>query len=280
MAVGDGVVWAESLPDNSTLAHQIDDYNRDLRIGVRSRMAREHIWESSQTGTSEGGQHRYVTFQQQTAAPSLGVVGTVSTQVGALFVGSSGDGYPLCFENSAGTTFPIITAVSSAGTFTYGMAVVSGGTYGAIPICSSANPSTLVLISPAPTTTGTAYLLVSSNNTTGGIQAPSFVTPADAFVGTGNTIGATNISAILGAWESKSNDTVYEAETDGFVCAGGQALTTCSGYTDSSTPPTTLRAFNWSTSGVNASIMMPVKKGDYWKVVGGEVWCYWIPLGA
>ena len=38
MAVGDGVVWNESLPDNSTLAHQIDDYNRDLRVGVVYRL--------------------------------------------------------------------------------------------------------------------------------------------------------------------------------------------------------------------------------------------------
>ena len=105
MALGDGTVWAESLPDNSTLAHQIDDYDRDLRVGVRSRMAREHVWSSSQTATSEAGHHQFITFQQQTGAPSLS---TALTQVGALYVGSSAASYPLVFENSAGSTVTLL----------------------------------------------------------------------------------------------------------------------------------------------------------------------------
>lgn len=155
MAVGDGVTWNEALPDNSTLAHQIDDYNRDLRVGIRSRMAKEHIFESSQTGTSEGGQHRYITFQQQTAAPSLTAVGTVSTQVGAIFVGSSGDGYPLTFENSAGTS---VVLVNSAGH----IPVTTTGTQGGIPICASGTADELAVLAAATdgfvlhTHTGTA----------------------------------------------------------------------------------------------------------------------------
>jgi len=202
MSIGDGVIWNESLPDNSTLAHQIDDYNRDLRVGVRSRMAREHMWPSAQTGTSEGGQHNYITFQQQTAAPSLGVVGSTSTQVGAIFVGSSGDGYPLCFENSAGTTFPIIQAVSSAGTFSYGMAIVSGGTLGSIPICSSASPTTLAVLTGPTSTTATTWVLMSSNNSTGGVQAPAWV-----------EFGVSGISKMLnystsGSWAADTEYTV------------------------------------------------------------------------
>lgn len=111
MSLGDGTVWNEALPDNSTLAHQIDDYDRDLRIGVRSRMAREHVWTSSQTATNEGGHHNFVTFQQSTAAPSLS---TALTQVGALYCGSSGDGYPLVFENSAGTTYTLVSTIGDA----------------------------------------------------------------------------------------------------------------------------------------------------------------------
>lgn len=111
MAIGDGTVWNEALPDNSTLAHQIDDYNRDVRVGVRARMAREHIWTSSQTATNEGGHHQFITFQQSTAAPSLS---TAITQVGALYCGSSGDGYPLVFENSAGTTYTLVSTVGDA----------------------------------------------------------------------------------------------------------------------------------------------------------------------
>jgi hypothetical protein len=166
MNVGDGVVWSESLPDNTTSAHQIDDYNRDLRLGVRTRMAREHIWTSSQTATNEGGHHQFITFQQSTAAPSLS---TALTQVGALFVGSSGDGYPLTFENSAGSSAVII---SSAGK----LAVITSGTLGSIPICSSASPDSLTILAGPTSTTGNKYLLVSNNNATGGVQAATWGT--------------------------------------------------------------------------------------------------------
>jgi hypothetical protein len=245
MAVGDGVTWNEALPDNSTLAHQIDDYNRDLRLGVRNRMAREHIWPSSQTGTNEGGHHQFITFQQQTSAPALSTA-TGLTQVGALFVGSSGDGYPLCFENSAGTTFPIITAVSSIGTFTYGMAVVSSGTLGSIPICSSANPSTLTLLAGPTSTTNTVYMLVSSNNATGGVTAPIWSKPTTVLTGTGNMLNATNLTAIFGDWVSKNNNQVYQADTDGFVIGYRDDGNGVVGYTDSSNPPTTKRASNYN----------------------------------
>jgi hypothetical protein len=164
MAVGDGVVWNEALPDNSTLAHQIDDYNRDLRLGVRSRMAREHVWSSSQTATSEAGHHQFVSFQQQTAAPTLS---TALTQVGALYVGSSGLGYQLTFENSAGSTIVLVNS-------SFNIPVISAGTLGSIPICSAANTSTFTLLAGPTSTTANTYLLVSSNDATGGVAAPKW----------------------------------------------------------------------------------------------------------
>jgi len=92
---------------------------------------------------------------------------------------------------------------------------------------------------------------------------------------------------VLGAWESKSDSTVYQASTDGFVVdyaayspinSGGSAT----GYTDGSNPPTTVRAFSSVYYSSVAAITMPVRKGDYWKVVNspgpGTVW--WISLGS
>ena len=126
MALGDGVNWNESVPDNNTLAYLIDDYDRDLRVGVRKRLDREHVWSDSQTATNEGGHHRYITFQAQTAAPTL-----IATSAGAIYVGASSAGYPLMFENSGGTEY---TIVSSAGEFGGGSpagAIISyGGTAG------------------------------------------------------------------------------------------------------------------------------------------------------
>jgi len=84
----------------------------------------------------------------------------------------------------------------------------------------------------------------------------------------------------FGSWASKSNDTVYQAATDGFVIAykAGDA-DYLAGYTDGSNPPTTLRVRARGLGGNQVSITMPVKKSDYWKVVkAGNVW--WMPIGA
>jgi hypothetical protein len=109
MALGDGITWNEAAPDDSTLANQIDDYNRDLRLGIRKRMDNEHVWGASQTGTAESGHHRFITLQQQTATPSLVAA---SGQVGCLFIGSSADGFQLMYENSAGGTYAVYIATA------------------------------------------------------------------------------------------------------------------------------------------------------------------------
>lgn len=84
MALGDGNTWDETLPTDATVAIYIDDYNRDLRKGVRSRMALEHEWPASQSATSEGGKHKFITFQAQTAAPTI-----TGTQIGAVYMNTS-----------------------------------------------------------------------------------------------------------------------------------------------------------------------------------------------
>ena len=71
MALGDGNSWDETVPTNATLATLIDEYDRDLRKGVRSRMAFEHEWPSSQSATNEAGKHKFITLQNQSTAPTL-----------------------------------------------------------------------------------------------------------------------------------------------------------------------------------------------------------------
>ena len=89
---------------------------------------------------------------------------------------------------------------------------------------------------------------------------------------------------LFGSWASKSNNTSYEAASDGIVCAFSNAGNTkvVQGYTDASNPPTTERIankFNNASATGFAGITMPVKKGDYWKVTGAAT-VYWIPLGV
>jgi hypothetical protein len=123
---------------------------------------------------------------------------------------------------------------------------------------------------------GSFYNDSSSNITVGGVSNDS------------NTFRGS-----LGAWETKSADTTYQALTDGFVVfdqryvSGSEVWARIDGYTDSSSSPTTFRcgAFKpWNIAGSNACTM-PVKKGDYWKTVtatGGGGWTstvQWIPQG-
>jgi hypothetical protein len=90
----------------------------------------------------------------------------------------------------------------------------------------------------------------------------------------------------LGVRTTKSTNTVYLAEADGFVVAYGTVAgdNEFYGYTDSSNPPTTiLTAFSdkgGDASDSTGSITMPVRKGEYWKVTVayGTVSVSWIPL--
>jgi hypothetical protein len=98
MALGDGDGWDETLPTNATLATKIDDHNRDIRKGVRSRMALEHEWPSSQSATSEAGQHKFITLQNQGTQPALS-----GTQHSALYIKTDGGtGYGLYFAEQSG----------------------------------------------------------------------------------------------------------------------------------------------------------------------------------
>jgi hypothetical protein len=91
MALGDGTSWDESVPTDATVAIQIDDYNRDLRKGVRNRMALEHEFPASQAATAEGGRHKFVSMQRLTAAPTSVLSGTQVGVVYASTVGTTGD---------------------------------------------------------------------------------------------------------------------------------------------------------------------------------------------
>lgn len=96
MALGDGTTWDETTPTDSSWGYNLDDYNRDLRVGLRSRLALEHEFPSSQTATSEGGKHKFVTLQSQATKPTLS-----GTQVSAVYVKNTGNN--LFYENSAAT---------------------------------------------------------------------------------------------------------------------------------------------------------------------------------
>lgn len=98
----DGSTWNEAIPDNDSVANTVDDHLQDVKKGVRSRMAIEHVWPAAQTGTAQAGQHTFLTLQYQAAKP------TISTaQPGAVYIKSSADA--LFFERSDGTEIQVTT---------------------------------------------------------------------------------------------------------------------------------------------------------------------------
>lgn len=96
MALGDGDTWDETNPTNATVGVNIDDYDRDLRKGVRSRMAHEHEWPASQSATSEAGRHKFVTMQLQSTQPTLS-----GTQIAALYIKTVGTRYEVFFARAS-----------------------------------------------------------------------------------------------------------------------------------------------------------------------------------
>jgi hypothetical protein len=85
------------------------------------------------------------------------------------------------------------------------------------------------------------------------------------------------IDSIFGAWASKSNETAYTAATDGFVLATGNQG--ASKPIRGETPIGTQRVYgNYPNPGNPESIMMPVRKGDTWKVFNANVSVYWLPI--
>ena len=105
MALGDGDTWDETTPTDATVAVNIDDYNRDLRKGVRGRMALEHEWPDSQSATSEAGRHKYISFQTQAALPDAAIAGT---QIAGLYVKTQG----LFFVNTASDEVQIVSGTA------------------------------------------------------------------------------------------------------------------------------------------------------------------------
>lgn len=160
MALGDGTVWNEAAIDDTTVAHQIDDYHRELMVAVRSRMAVEHLWPAAgQTATNEAGFHAFLTFSAQTATP--GLIYETATQQGALFVTTTqelifltSDSASVTLIDSANQSIPIL---GSGGT----------GTLGGVIIASSANPVGVAVLAAS----ASGYMLVTNTNT----ATPSWV---------------------------------------------------------------------------------------------------------
>lgn len=88
--------------------------------------------------------------------------------------------------------------------------------------------------------------------------------------GGGGGSGGSGAGGAFGNWEEKDFNTVYQADTDGFVIAS--CYGTGSAYAQANTGPTNppdqvkWRSFHYASSSGYGSLNLPVKRGDYWRV--------------
>jgi hypothetical protein len=84
----------------------------------------------------------------------------------------------------------------------------------------------------------------------------------------------------LGAWLARVDNTVYQAATDGFVCAfsAQELYRDVQGLSDAATPPTILRQRHTQDAEyLIAEITFPIRKTHYWKTTGAAI-VWWIPF--
>lgn len=88
----------------------------------------------------------------------------------------------------------------------------------------------------------------------------------------------------LGAWLSRTKNTIYQAATDGFVIATQTTGQAGNFYveTDNATPPTVKRAHGLLGAGLSFFVCTLVKKDDYWNIIvvsgSASIQVYWIPF--
>ena len=147
--------------------------------------------------------------------------------------------------------------------------------------------STYYIYAYASSTTATTFSVIFSASST----SPTGITYYQQ-IGKFTTDGSSNfISASsnvnpqigLGSWTSISSGNIYQAATDGFVIAS-YSNGTSEILTDSNSNPSTIRAYSFSTASTSTqTIICPVRKNDYYKVIAGSsaiVGPYFISIGS
>ena len=250
--------WTESDPTGSTYANTLATIlTQAVKRALRERLAIDHYFYASEGSYTDVGYHKQVTLPVLAANPtevaSAGILFTKDVTAKGELHYIDEDGNVIQLTSAGALNQDLSTAVILTGDQT----VAGVKTFSSSPIV------------PTPTTD---------------YQASTKKYVDDEVAGVPAQVG-------FGAWVAKSADTVYQAATDGFVVASGQGYGEGDQglflYTDSSNPPTTLRAKDGGsgsgTTSVKECVMSPVKKNDYYKIVnntGAAVTVYWIPLGS
>jgi hypothetical protein len=266
-----------AVPAGTENPRQGDDRIRALARGVVELVDVDHYM-GTPTGSAydsdDAGKHSKVTFAEvQGSKPTIG------TDKGVLY--PRGATPELYYEDSAGNEVKV-----TDGGYLNG-AALKADSVGADAI-QFENNKYLTQKDSSGTARNVAGINASNQTVLGGTGAHD-VRLSDATVSgdddrhvadkgyVDDSIDAISYDDKFGAWATKSNDTTYTAETDGFVLA----YITSHGYIDAYTPASTLRMRAGATEGGldRAGLTMPVRKGDTWKVTGATA-IFWLPIGG
>lgn len=244
--------WDEGAPAGTEAKSLGDDRIRALKRALRERLAEDHDFRSDETGITTIGYHNKITGISQTDNPasvsgaSILYTKTVAGVVEWLWKDSAGTVRQL---TSAGS---ILLTATEAVLLTGDQTIAGIKTFTSIPIGPDANPT-------------------ADNELARKKYVDDKTWPASA------------LTSVLGAWGTAVQNAPTLAATDllivGYCSGDGRS---CQCRTDSANPPTTLRAWTYSTSvGGNQSFFMPVKKGHYYLLTAtAGVTAYAIPIGS
>jgi hypothetical protein len=255
---------------------------RELKNAVWERMNNhngttndgDHYWplDSSAVSDVNSGQHRMVTLRQMSGNPSALTSYTARTDLSWLYQKNVSTNGELYWEDEALNVLQVTSAGKILGdgvkwsNNTYLVAKDAAGTGTVNLIKADAND---IAVLPD----GAQLATTAAPTVTKGIANKKYVDDTVAAL----MITPAKVTNIFGAWETKSNNTQYTADKDGFVCAigtGGGTLPV-----RGETPTGSIRMYgNYPNSGNPESIMMPVRSGDTWKVFNANT-VYWLPIG-
>jgi len=264
--------WNEADPAGTDYIRDGDNSIRNFKIAFRERFAVDHYAYSDETGYSNVGEHKKITFGEHSGNP------TAVTDKGFLFCKNDGGDTELYWMDAAGNVVQITGDGIMYGSDNY---LLADGT---VPLTADWDAGSYKITAEqfeSDVETGTAPFIVASTTQVDNLNAQ--------YVG---GLAATEIGTI-GTSASKSDSTSYLAETDGIVMAYSNEAPGSEicmlGYTDGSNPPTTTPIRQWSNVGSGGTqqtgITFGVKKGNYWRVVGQEngftsATVTWLPLGS
>lgn len=273
--------WDSDLSSDSTDAIQIDDYINKTRTDIEERL-KEWIY-GFVNGENDGvGGLIFAKFKEQSGDQ------TTAASVLGLYAKDDSGTCLYARPESSGTAVKILNP----------SAQIPAGAYAADSIDEDdiqlANNAALTAKDAAGT--GTVNLILAGTNDLPTLpdsaEMASNAAPVEdeaiankKYVDDLKIVPA-KITNTFGSWTNKDSggvnnlvkDIVYKVGSDGFVTSTGSSSRTLEMSTDGNNPPTTKRQENTGAG----SLMIPVRKDDYWRVALGTETptIYWLPIGS